>query len=97
MSIRKLIDTYLSIWKAHVGKAVFKVNLAITYACSAKCKTCNIWKIYKDNPKKQKEELSLSEYRKIAEKNQLIESLQEEILSLQERLEDLEVCCCGKR
>lgn len=36
-----------------------------TYKCNSKCKTCNIWKVYIENSKKENEELTLEEYNKI--------------------------------
>lgn len=35
--------------------------LAVTYKCNGKCTMCNLWKVYRENPKLVKEELSLSE------------------------------------
>ena len=32
---------------------------------SPRCKTCNIWRIYKEHPEKRQDELSLSEIEKI--------------------------------
>ncbi|MEM5831937.1 MAG: radical SAM protein [Candidatus Aenigmatarchaeota archaeon] len=37
----------------------------LTYECNSKCKTCNIWKIYKRNPELKRNELSLEEFDKI--------------------------------
>ena len=45
------------------GKYIF----ILTNKCQSRCKTCKIWKIYKDNPKKVKEELDLEEYKKTFE------------------------------
>lgn len=41
------------------------ITLSVTNKCNSKCKICNIWKAYKKNPKKAKEELTLEEYKKI--------------------------------
>ncbi len=41
------------------------VNFAVTYKCNSKCKNCNIWKKYRENPEKAEEELSLKEIKKI--------------------------------
>jgi len=39
----------------------FHLNWAVTYLCNSKCKHCNIWRFYKENPEKLKEELKLEE------------------------------------
>ena len=44
-------------------KRPYKLNFAITYLCNSRCLTCNIWKI------KPKNELTLGEIKKFAEKN----------------------------
>ena len=41
----------------------FFLTFAITYLCSSKCTMCNIWQKYKDDPQKNKEELSVREIR----------------------------------
>lgn len=45
----------------------YKYIFILTNMCQSRCKTCKIWKIYKDNPKKLKTELDLEEYEKIFE------------------------------
>ena len=42
-----------------------KVTIALTFLCNSQCKSCKIWKIYKNNPEKLKKELSLKEWKKI--------------------------------
>lgn len=46
-------------------KEIIHVNFAVTYNCNSFCKTCNIWQIYKENPKKIKNELKLNEIHSI--------------------------------
>ncbi len=41
------------------------LNYSITNKCQSRCATCNIWKLYKENPKKEKEELKLPEIERI--------------------------------
>ena len=41
-----------------------KITLALTFLCNSRCKICNIWKIYKDYPKKYKQELSVDEWKR---------------------------------
>ncbi len=31
------------------------VNLVVTYSCNARCIMCNVWKLYRENPKEKKE------------------------------------------
>ena len=42
-----------------------KLTLALTFLCNSKCKTCSIWKIYKENPDKYKEELNIDDWKKL--------------------------------
>lgn len=46
-----------------------QINFAITYKCNSQCKSCGIWKIYKQNPAKAEEELSVTEIKKILNNN----------------------------
>ena len=46
----------------------YKYIFLVTNKCNSRCRTCNIWKIYKKNPEKIREELTLSEYKKIFNK-----------------------------
>jgi radical SAM protein with 4Fe4S-binding SPASM domain len=45
----------------------YKYIFIVTNLCQSRCKTCNIWKIYIDNPEKLKTELTLEEYERIFE------------------------------
>ena len=46
----------------HKGREnVVAVEFAVTYKCNSKCKHCNIWRIYKTNPKLLSNELKLNE------------------------------------
>ncbi|MFH1249419.1 MAG: radical SAM protein [archaeon] len=56
------------ILKSKLVKKPYKLNFAVTSLCNSKCTTCNIWKTYKDNPKKLKEELNLKEIQEIFSK-----------------------------
>jgi len=40
-------------------------TFSVTNLCQSRCRTCSIWKLYKDNPSKRDEELSLDEIEKI--------------------------------
>lgn len=41
------------------------MTVSVTNQCNSRCKTCNIWKLYKENPQLKKKELSLQEYKTI--------------------------------
>lgn len=41
------------------------LTFSVTNICQSRCKTCQIWRLYKDHPEKKAEELSISEIRKI--------------------------------
>jgi MoaA/NifB/PqqE/SkfB family radical SAM enzyme len=45
----------------------YKYIFIITNLCQSKCRTCNIWKIYKKRPSELKKELKLQDYEKIFE------------------------------
>ena len=72
---RKIIRTQL-----HRSLGLFslpyKVTFISTYKCNSRCKTCNVWKIYRDNPEKYKEELDYGEMLRI------IDSMRKEVLWL---------------
>lgn len=54
---------------AHAGISSpgLPINLtfSVTNICQSRCKTCNIWEIYKNEPEKRSEELTLDEIEKI--------------------------------
>ena len=43
----------------------FNLTFSVTNLCQSRCKTCNIWEIYKDSPEKRSDELSLPEIKSI--------------------------------
>jgi MoaA/NifB/PqqE/SkfB family radical SAM enzyme len=45
----------------------FMLTVSVTNRCNSRCKTCNIWKIYRDDPQLEKKELSLQEFETIFE------------------------------
>lgn len=40
-------------------------NFSVTNHCQSQCKTCNIWKLYRDQPEKAAEELTLGEIEQV--------------------------------
>jgi len=49
-------------------KKIRKLDLSVTYRCNAGCTTCNIWKLYRENPSLASAEYSLSQYDKFFSK-----------------------------
>ncbi len=41
------------------------LTFSVTNLCQSRCRTCSIWKLYRDNPYKRKEELTINEIEKI--------------------------------
>lgn len=41
------------------------LTFSVTNICQSRCRTCSIWKLYRDNPEKREEELSIEEIEKI--------------------------------
>ena len=41
------------------------LTFSVTNLCQSRCRTCSIWKLYRDNPDKRKDELSVYEIEKI--------------------------------
>lgn len=47
--------------------APINLTFSVTNICQSRCKTCSIWKLYKLNPEKKHEELTILEIKKIFE------------------------------
>jgi MoaA/NifB/PqqE/SkfB family radical SAM enzyme len=41
------------------------LTFSVTNVCQSRCKTCNIWELYRKDPQKRKEELKIGEIRRI--------------------------------
>ena len=54
-----------SIFSARIHNQPYKFNFAITSACNALCKTCNIGRIFRENPRIVEDDLSVDEIDKI--------------------------------
>ncbi len=54
-----------------VRPRVSRVTIPITYDCHQKCKTCDIWKINKENPDLRKAEMKLEEFEAFCSVNDL--------------------------
>ncbi len=51
--------------RSKIKSTPYKLNFVTTAACNSKCVTCNIWKVYLDDPSVVKNELTLEELKKI--------------------------------
>lgn len=63
--VKRLAPRYprllLSRWNCVRPPQPVLVNFSVTNRCQSHCLTCNIWKLYRDNPEKEKEELTPEE------------------------------------
>jgi MoaA/NifB/PqqE/SkfB family radical SAM enzyme len=48
--------------KRMVRPQISKANIAVTWKCNQRCKSCNIWQTYQGNAESIKEEFTLAEY-----------------------------------
>lgn len=62
--LKRIIETKVR-YKLNLQPSPYKLNLIVTNRCNCKCKTCQIWKIYKDNPPLIKKEMNIEEYSKL--------------------------------
>ena len=61
----KMAGYKLSRWFNIVPPKPFVITYSVTNSCNSRCKTCNLWKIYSDNPNLKNDELKLDEIEKI--------------------------------
>lgn len=54
----------------------YKYSFVLTNVCQSRCKTCNIWKIYEDNPDMKDKEMDLDELK------QVIDNVKDDVLWL---------------
>lgn len=49
-----------------LGKQLpYRVNVIVTHACNSRCRTCDIWKLYHEQPDLRQEELTLEEFERL--------------------------------
>lgn len=67
MNNRKILTFAVKIASAKViePRLPWRVNLAITNLCNARCVMCNVWRLYRENPQLVYEELSLEHITKL--------------------------------
>ena len=51
---------------------ISKANIAVTWRCNQRCKTCNIWQTYQGNAEKIQDEFNVSEYDAFLKKSGLM-------------------------
>ena len=71
-----LINTSKLLLEKPNAKNIVHVHFAVTYKCNSRCSMCNIWEIYKKNPKKLKNELKLDEIRSIFNNSSYLSNIQ---------------------
>ena len=57
-----------------------KIHYAITYRCQGRCTFCNIWKYYRDNPKRLRQELNLRQIDQLFETSRYLRNVEEILL-----------------
>lgn len=50
-----------NLFLSRIKNVPYKLNLAVTFQCASRCRTCNIWRKYRDNHELEKDELTLLE------------------------------------
>ena len=61
----KVIGYKLSYWGIIKPPLPANFTISITNMCQSRCKTCNVWKLYEDDPELKNRELKLGEIEKI--------------------------------
>ena len=61
----KMIRYRLTRWGLASPGMPLNLTFSVTNVCQSRCKTCNIWELYKIHPEKRNEELTLEEIEKI--------------------------------
>ena len=61
----KMIRYRLARWGLASPGMPLNLTFSLTNVCQSRCKTCNIWELYKIHPEKRNEELTLEEIEKI--------------------------------
>jgi MoaA/NifB/PqqE/SkfB family radical SAM enzyme len=61
----RMISYRLARWSLISPGMPINLTFSITNICQSKCKTCHIWELYKREPQKRHEELTLAEIEKI--------------------------------
>lgn len=63
--VPKMLRYRLARWGLVLPGTPINLTFSITNVCQSRCKTCNIWELYRNQPDKRQEELSLDEIEKI--------------------------------
>jgi len=63
--IPRMIGFKLAKWGVMKAPTPINLTFSVTNVCQSRCKTCFIWKLYMDNPKKKLEELKIDEIEKM--------------------------------
>jgi radical SAM protein with 4Fe4S-binding SPASM domain len=77
MPIATYFNKVLRLIEPPRSEKVKRVNFAVTYLCDSRCRMCNIWKIYRENPKALTDELSFEEIQQLFEESSYLRKLDE--------------------
>lgn len=69
MGVSVNLNAAKALLKNALRPGIVKVNIAVTYACNYRCKTCNIWRLYLDKPELKSMELSYKEHEELYREN----------------------------
>lgn len=61
--------TAFTVLKRMVRPNISRVGVSVTWDCNQRCKTCDIWRINRENPELRKKEMALEEFQKFTRAN----------------------------
>lgn len=63
--MKEKISLIKNILLSKITRKPYKLNFVVTSICNSRCTTCNIWKVYRNNPSISKKELTIEEISRI--------------------------------
>jgi len=61
-AVLNILSANLSQFGLNLPVYPVKLTVALTNRCNMRCKICNVWAVYRDNPSKVEEEMTLDQY-----------------------------------
>jgi len=61
LTFKNSVRLFSALCLSKIKSTPYKLNFQVTGACNSRCTTCNIWKVYHDNPKMVNDELTIDE------------------------------------
>jgi len=67
MNVRKILSfaSRVITYRFREPEFPWRINLAVTYSCNAKCVMCNVWRIYRENPQLFQQEMEFEHFDKL--------------------------------